>query len=647
MQDPQAQAMNQLVMNTPPDPEIPGTAEDTPHHEDLNIHQEQQVEVDPIISAMADATSNWGNPKLRHHDYKGICTSPKFRIRQRPVDLVDTDTRQQVNIAFCDCHSDNVRLVQTGYMGTTPVHPQTAFSIRLLRTHHVYWKYSAMATQPFALAVDKLLDDHNPLLIVKGTGKPRDWRAPLSVAIDAYRDILKLIRELEFEKLQLDALGKLAANCPRCFGPQVGVTDTSKPDVNLTQDGNFQHKRHAAASVPIPGYAPPVPELFIPPEDVQEMADDLTRLSNTPARNDAEEEVHPCTDAHKATDDNRGQHHFRGFDQTGLFVMGCRHDHALRFIDIVASGEKSYFALTTMKWIFGVLSLRNHSNKVGFLYDIGCNIEKGIIKRNQFSAERASSRLKLGTSVFHAYAHDWGCQLDYNPRLNIGWGLSDGEGSERIWCQLSPLVDVNCHATNEHRQTNISLRGIHHNSILKNVAVSSMTTKRVEVRRRLQEAENSLQRLQLIQPQYTSQYFQDQWERQRALQKTFINEQVQEKRERLKILLRLEENLCKTRFLKKELDSLNATRARTRTLEERRAILALPNTVATIEQKMDDLAQALGTTKFLQLTGSTDLSAKPLLTIQLAKAELYNARVSVVQHQEQSHVRTGTIGFLM
>ncbi|KAH9808074.1 hypothetical protein DFH28DRAFT_911363 [Melampsora americana] len=497
--------------------------------------------------------------------------------------------RQTVKINFCKCTSDNVRLVEMGFIGATPVHPRTAFSIRLLRTHHVYWKHMTTPTQGFALALDELLDDFNPLIEVKGTGRPRDWRTPLGVAIDAYRDILKQIRQLEFEKMQLDALGQLAANCPRCFGPPVGVTQPEEPDIVVCQDGNFQQKRHATASVPIPGYDPPVPELFIPPSEVHEMANELTRLTNRNTIGAADEDhEHPCTESHKAADDMRSSNHFKGYEQTGLFVMGCRHDHALRFIDIVQSGEKSYFALTMMKWIYKTLALRNHTNKVAFLYDIGCNTEKGIINR-------ALGRLKMATSVFHAYAHDWGCQLDYNPRLNKGWGLSDGEGSERIWQSIMSLVSGNRYATNEHRQININLRTIHHNTILKNNAVSSMTDKGLEARRRLQEADKCLTRLSSIDPQYTSNYFESQWERQRNLQKSVINERVQQKQDRLKILLRLEEDLYETRCVS----------VRTRTQAERRAVLSLPGQITTMETKIQAFALELGTTEFLQVTGST------------------------------------------
>jgi hypothetical protein len=54
---------------------------------------------------------------------------------------------------------------------------------------------------------------------------------------------------------------------------------------------------------------------------------------------------------------------------------------------------------------------------------------------------RSNNCLMFGTSVFHSYVHQyWSCQLKYNPRLNDGWGMSDGEGLERIWAYLRPLI---------------------------------------------------------------------------------------------------------------------------------------------------------------------------------------------------------------
>jgi hypothetical protein len=40
--------------------------------------------------------------------------------------------------------------------------------------------------------------------------------------------------------------------------------------------------------------------------------------------------------------------------------------------------------------------------------------------------------------------HKWGCQLIYNPHLATGLGLSDGEGTERLWSCLIKLIGIEC-----------------------------------------------------------------------------------------------------------------------------------------------------------------------------------------------------------
>ena len=51
-------------------------------------------------------------------------------------------------------------------------------------------------------------------------------------------------------------------------------------------------------------------------------------------------------------------------------------------------------------------------------------------------------RLLFATSVLHAYGHQWACQLVYNPRLREGLGLTEGEGTERIWSKFRKLIGV-------------------------------------------------------------------------------------------------------------------------------------------------------------------------------------------------------------
>ena len=51
-------------------------------------------------------------------------------------------------------------------------------------------------------------------------------------------------------------------------------------------------------------------------------------------------------------------------------------------------------------------------------------------------------RILFATAALHAYGHEWACQLVYNPRLRVGLGLTDGEGTERLWSRLRRLIGI-------------------------------------------------------------------------------------------------------------------------------------------------------------------------------------------------------------
>ena len=57
-------------------------------------------------------------------------------------------------------------------------------------------------------------------------------------------------------------------------------------------------------------------------------------------------------------------------------------------------------------------------------------------------ASEISCHLKFSTTAMHAYAHQWVCQLVYNPRLQQGLGLTNGEGVERLWSRLRNLIGI-------------------------------------------------------------------------------------------------------------------------------------------------------------------------------------------------------------
>lgn len=375
-------------------------------------------------------TSNWGNRTRWNHDARPPCHCAMRT--ERDVDLVDLLSRERVKVSFCkNCDlSDPVRLLQMGYMASSPKQPRTAFSLRLLKHHHAVWLRCAVSTQGFCEALDDTLDDDNPL-IVTSKMKPRDWRLPFTEAVNAYRAIILQIRKIEDERLQLSELEKLAVNCPKCFGPHVGEIRPKEPEVIICLDGNFQHKRHAAASVPIPGFEPPRPEIFLDPKLVERKA---RHMAGTP---DDADEVDPCTEAHTTANDVRGKSHFKSMDESGLLGMACRHDHVLKLINLIQTGEKSHLPLALVQWLLDLFSdERDVDTGIGILYDIGCNLDKTIKKKKVFTDEKQAAQVRVGTALFHAYAHNWGCQLEYNPRLNEGWGKSNAPP-----CKPSPLVN--------------------------------------------------------------------------------------------------------------------------------------------------------------------------------------------------------------
>jgi len=44
-----------------------------------------------------------------------------------------------------------------------------------------------------------------------------------------------------------------------------------------------------------------------------------------------------------------------------------------------------------------------------------------------------SPRLSLATVAFHAYAHQFCCQIAFHPQKHVGFGMTNGEGNEQIW----------------------------------------------------------------------------------------------------------------------------------------------------------------------------------------------------------------------
>ena len=140
----------------------------------------------------------------------------------------------------------------------------------------------------------------------------------------------------------------------------------------------------------------------------------------------------------------------------------CRHDRVLWVVNMTSAGEKQHYALALIQRLFDHLP---PNMTVGILYDIGCQLHRSCEKWG-FLKDHLHC-ITFGISVFHAYGHQWPCQIVYHPHKCSGFGLSDGEGCERFWSSLKKLIP-------SLRVSGVSCVDLHHHPpILIFVSVSS------------------------------------------------------------------------------------------------------------------------------------------------------------------------------
>ncbi|KAA1077789.1 hypothetical protein PGT21_019911 [Puccinia graminis f. sp. tritici] len=433
-----------------------------------------------------------------------------------------------------------------------------------LLTHRMVDLVDIHGAQPFTLALNEWLEPRSERLHARGKKHARELRKPFSATVDLYRTLENMTDELVFKALRLDPQEILASeNCPACFGPRPPNAEDypsqTRDKLIVCLDGNFQHRHHTKASR---DYRPiETPRIFLPPSEFANMKttirDKEIELS-PPARVSSNififvrlrfpgqyskmtQQADRCADSHKAADDKRNESTWKGCDDTGLIGCCCRHDSAIHMGNIYKSGEQRCLPIAIINKLIAECE---GERQIGILYDIGCSLDKYMRARDLLGEHR--SRLSFGTSVFHAYVHNWICQLDYHPRLNNGWGLSDGEGLERLWSYLSPLVSPLRYSTRNHRLASIAHRLKYHNWKGKRELPAWLKRKFNAALKRRDEARLVLRGLQEIQNPYaasgvtyTKSFFEFQWQEQCAFQKQHT-EVEQERRSKLVSLYKQE-----------------------------------------------------------------------------------------------------------
>ncbi|XP_046861239.1 uncharacterized protein LOC124454475 isoform X2 [Xenia sp. Carnegie-2017] len=117
------------------------------------------------------------------------------------------------------------------------------------------------------------------------------------------------------------------------------------------------------------------------------------------------------------------------FDEKGVFGCVCRHDYPKGFMNI-KHGERIGYSVFSVKH---QLSNSNENTTIKIMYDIACTLKAHLMKNGKHDFVK---RADYAIPVFHCYGHKSSCQIQFNPRRKKGYGLTDGEGVERLWSFL-------------------------------------------------------------------------------------------------------------------------------------------------------------------------------------------------------------------
>ncbi|TFK31561.1 hypothetical protein BDQ12DRAFT_701529 [Crucibulum laeve] len=92
---------------------------------------------------------------------------------------------------------------------------------------------------------------------------------------------------------------------------------------------------------------------------------------------------------------------------------------------MTTGGEKQYYALALLKHLFS---------------ELPSSMKVGIFCKKWGFLEEFLDHMVFAIAVFHAYGHQWPCQIIYHPWKCVGFGLTDGEGCEKFWSAIKLLI---------------------------------------------------------------------------------------------------------------------------------------------------------------------------------------------------------------
>ncbi|KAF8309317.1 uncharacterized protein EI90DRAFT_3140792 [Cantharellus anzutake] len=301
--------------------------------------------------------------------------------------------------------SPTFALLCAGYIPATPINPTVAISICSLELLHCLMRTSpSFSIQSFTrLLADLHCVVYQPYL-----------RTQVSLAFEAYYAIITRVNAFVKHVMAHDTPDyRLKNSCPACH-----YKLHDEPKLSETM---FEGIAGSGAEYGGTGPSDPLPESCIGWKNSRPMAQ-TTKAGSLGV-----------------------------MDETGIFLIICRHGIVQFVMDMVKSGELAKYPVAAANKLISTFG-----HNILFAYDVGCTFSV-TLARSAIGDVAHQANFLCCTGSFHGVAHSRLCQLDHLIGLKEGVGIEDGEGNERAFSSSNGVAAVTRHASVHYRHFRIHL----------------------------------------------------------------------------------------------------------------------------------------------------------------------------------------------
>ncbi|KAK6181329.1 hypothetical protein SNE40_009207 [Patella caerulea] len=333
------------------------------------------------------------------------------------------------SVQLCRCEDTTTTLMRYRLWPSSPQKPRIAFDLRFMELLTVLLLESHLPAKSFCDAIDHLQTDFIPY----------SENFPKNI----YRAVVgDCLREYVFHRSSLKSRYMIS---PSTFGRECPICLKEPPIISFDANFGLVHKSssgdgHGKSSSRHNNF------LFVDPGRFKNFVDDYNV--------DKESVGQDCSNF-QAGNVLRSKLKNKKLDVKGLFGSICKHDLPYLFIDM-EEGERLAFAVFVLERL---VEDSTNDDKIIAMYDIACMLHKHLKKNKR---DDILAKVSFAVPVFHSFAHNMQCQLNYGQRFVEETGTTDGEGIERLWSYLRRFKSITKEMSYDNRSDLLTESLLHH-----------------------------------------------------------------------------------------------------------------------------------------------------------------------------------------